>query len=94
MSECKHGELNATTGRTLPPPLTDGHEMPHVEDRIAQGYMTEWARCVAMCAAALHAGSTSYSKAEALDVAADFVTRAQERDRHERLRYPKPAPEP
>ena len=88
------GQLNVATGRTHPPPLTEGHEMPHVEDLIADGYMTEQARTVAICAAALHAGSTSYSRAEALDVAADFVTRAQERDRHERLRYPKPAPEP
>ena len=93
MSECKHGELNATTGRTHPPPLTDGHELPHIEDLIADGHMTERARTVAICAAIISTcdcGNWQQIMAGAIEI----VTRAEEWDRHERLRYPKPTPEP
>ena len=85
MSECKHGELNATMGRTRPPPLTDGHEMPHVEDLIAQGHMTERARTIAICAAILFAKNTTLYTAAAAKDAFDLVMRAEEMDRHERL---------
>ena len=83
MSECKHGELNATTGRTHPPPLTDGHELPHIEDLIADGHMTERARMVAICAALLAWGERG--PAGAISDATDIVTRAEEWDRHERF---------
>ena len=80
------GILNVTTGRTHPPPLTEGHEMPHVEDLIADGYMTEQARTVAICAAILWAHSTQDSKAiAAVGDAANLVTLALEWDRHERF---------
>jgi len=88
------GMLNATTGRTLPPPLTEGHEMPHVEDLIADGHMTERARTIAICAAILFAKNTTLYTAAAAKDAFDLVLRAEEMDRHERLRYPKPTPEP
>lgn len=87
MSEYKHGELNATTGRSYPPPLTDGHEMPHIEDLIADGRMTERARTVALVAARLWGPCGEYETiAEAMHDAADIVTRADEWDRHERLK--------
>jgi len=82
------GILNATTGRTRPPPLTDGHEMPHIEDRIADGHMTERARTVAICAAVLHASPVlkGYTEVEVFREAVDIVTRAEEWDRHERVK--------
>ena len=82
------GILNATTGRTHPPPLTDGHEMPpmpHVEDLIAAGHMTERARTVAICAAVIFAHDTTLLPDTAAKDAFDLVIRAEEMDRHERL---------
>ena len=89
------GALDATTGETYAPPLTEGHEMPHIEDRIADGHMTKRARTVAICAAILSANAQiGGTWAELTDIAIDLMGRAEEWDRHERLRYPKPAPEP
>jgi len=91
------GQLNATTGRTHPPPLTEGHEMPplpHVEDLIARDYLT-WP-VIAICASILRASpiTNGPTQPEAVYEAAEIVAHAKEVDRHERLRYPKPAPEP
>ena len=80
------GQLNVATGRTHPPPLTEGHEMPHIEDRIADGHMTERARTVAICAAILFAKNTTLYTAAAAKDAFDLVMRAEEMDRHERLK--------
>ena len=80
------GQLNATTGRTHPPPLTEGHEMPHIEDRIADGHMTERARTVAICMAIMWSQSLEGSATDAQADAINIVTRAEEWDRHERLR--------
>jgi len=80
------GQLNVATGRTHPPPLTEGHEMPHIEDRIADGHMTERARTVAICAAILFAKNTTLYTATAAKDAFDLVMRAEEMDRHERLK--------
>lgn len=87
MSECKHGDLNVTTGRTLPPPLTEGHEMPHVEDLIADGHMTPRAQTVAICAAIMWTELYGRGAAvnEVMGYAIDIVTRAEEWDRHERF---------
>jgi len=82
------GRLNATSGETYPPPLTDGHELPplpHIEDRIADGHMTERARTVAICAAILFAKNTTLYTASAAKDAFDLVMRAEEMDRHERF---------
>ena len=80
------GILDATTGRTHPPPLTEGHEMPHMEERIADGHMTPRAQTVAICAAILFAKNTTLYTATAAKDAFDLVMRAEEMDRHERLR--------
>lgn len=91
------GALDATTGEAYAPPLADGHElppMPHIEDRIADGYMTERAQTVAICTAILMTNPCCLPLSDYMSDAAQIVTRAEEWDRHERLRYPKPAPEP
>jgi len=83
------GILNATTGRTHPPPLTEGHElphMPHIEDRISDGYMTERARTVAICAAILMTNPCCLPLSDYMSDAAQIVTRAEEWDRHERVK--------
>jgi len=80
------GQLNVATGRTHPPPLTEGHEMPHIEDRIADGHMTPRAQTVAICAAILFAKNTTLYTATAAKDAFDLVMRAEEMDRHERLK--------
>ena len=92
------GALDATTGRTHPPPLTEGHEMPHmphIEDRIADGHIisgrTRWILGVA---ANLLLNKIAVCTSDAVATAVDIMIRCEEIDRHERLRYPKPAPEP
>ena len=86
MSECKHGELNATTGRTYPLlPLTDGHELPHIEDLIADGYIPERVRLAVETAVnILNTGATTIGR-DAFSMAVDFIVRAEEWDRHERF---------
>ena len=88
MKRTNAGELNATTGRTLPPPLTDGHEMPHmlhVEDLIAQGHIPERVRlAVETAVSILNTGATTIGR-EAFSMAVDFIVRAEEWDRHERF---------
>ena len=86
------GQLNVTTGRTHPPPLTEGHEMPHMEERIADGHMTPRAQTVAICAALLVWGERG--PAGAISDATEIVTRALEWDRHERLQAPPMKPLP
>jgi len=83
------GALDATTGEAYAPPLADGHElppMPHIEDRIADGHMTERARTVAICMAIMWSQSLEGSATDAQADAINIVTRAEEWDRHERLR--------
>ena len=83
------GQLNATTGRTYPPQLTEGHDIPpmlHVEDLIAEGHMTERARWIADAAVELFLRGGAVSAADAVTRAADIAIRAGEWDRHERLR--------
>jgi len=82
------GQLNATTGRTHPPPLTEGHEMPplpHVEDLIARDYLT-WP-VIAICASILRASpiTNGPTQPEAVYEAAEIVAHAKEIDRHERF---------
>ena len=90
------GELNVTTGRTQPPPLTDGHEMPpmpHAEDLIADGHITERARLIATLAAEIYKSKIG-SVRQCVEDAADMVCRAEEIDRHERLQAPPMKPLP
>jgi len=79
------GQLNVMTGRTLPPPLTEGHELPHIEDRIADGHITERARLIATLAAEIYKSKIG-SVRQCVEDAADMVCRAEEMDRHERLK--------
>ena len=79
------GRLNATSGETYPPPLTEGHEMPHVEDLIARDYLT-WP-VIAICASILRASpiTNGPTQPEAVYEAAEIVAHAKEIDRHERF---------
>jgi len=89
MSESKHGQLNAKTGRTYPPPLTEGHElppMPHVEDLIADGHIPERVRLAVEIATRICDTGAVCGKHDAILTAIAWIERAMEWDRHERLR--------